>query len=189
MGSIPEQDSFVVQKLREAGAVLLGKTNLSEWANFRGNSSTSGWSGRGGLTRNPYASIAIRPAPVPDPPLRSRPTCAAVAIGTETDGSIISPSTVCGIVGLKPTVGLVSRGGIVPISHSQDTAGPMGRSVRDVAMMLGAIVGEDSRDPATKESAGKSHTDYTKFLDADGLRGARIGIPRRMFRGAGRRRR
>jgi amidase len=185
LGSVPSQDSFVVQKLREAGAVLLGKTNLSEWANFRGNSSTSGWSGRGGLTRNPYALDRNPSGSSSGSAAAVAANFCAVAIGTETDGSIISPSTVCGIVGLKPTVGLVSRGGIVPISHSQDTAGPMGRSVRDVAILLGAIVGEDPRDPATKESAGKSHNDYTKFLDADGLRGARIGIARRMFRGRG----
>ncbi len=181
LGSYPPQDSTVARKLREAGAVILGKTNLSEWANFRGNRSTSGWSGRGGLTRNPY--VLDR-----DPSGSSSGSAAAVAanlcsfaIGTETDGSIVSPSAHCGIVGLKPTLGLISRAGIVPIAHSQDTAGPMGRTVSDVAIALGALVGKDDRDEATAASEGHAHRDYTKFLDADGLRGARIGVARKFF--------
>jgi amidase len=185
VGSMAPRDSTVVKKLRDAGAVLLGKTNLSEWANFRGHNSTSGWSGRGGLTKNPYAldrnpsgSSSGSAAAV------SAGLCAA-AVGTETNGSIISPSTVCGVVGLKPTVGLVSRAGIVPISSSQDTAGPIARSVRDVAVLLGAIAGPDERDSATHDAADKAQKDYTQFLDAGGLKGARIGVPRSIYRGNG----
>lgn len=181
LGSIPPQDSTVARRLREAGAVILGKTNLSEWANFRGNKSTSGWSGRGGLTRNPY--VLDR-----DPSGSSSGSGAAVAanlcsfaIGTETDGSIVSPSAHCGIVGLKPTLGLISRAGIVPIAHSQDTAGPMARTVTDVAIALGALVGADNRDEATNASRGHTESDYTKFLDANGLRGARLGVARKFF--------
>ena len=181
LGSIPPQDSTVARKLREAGAVILGKTNLSEWANFRGSKSTSGWSARGGLTRNPY--VLDR-----DPSGSSSGSGAAVAanlcsfaIGTETDGSIVSPAGHCGIVGLKPTLGLISRAGIIPISHSQDTAGPMGRTVRDVAIALGALVGPDSCDKATSASHGHTHVDYTKYLNIDGLRGARIGVARKFF--------
>jgi len=180
-GSRPVSDSFVVRKLREAGAVILGKTNLSEWANFRSSHSTSGWSGRGGLTRNPYAldrnacgSSAGSAAAV------SANLCAAT-IGTETDGSIVSPASINGIVGIKPTVGLVSRSGIIPISHSQDTAGPMCRSVRDAAMMLSAIVGVDPEDDAAASSGARSKSDYTVFLHADGLKGARIGVVRKLF--------
>jgi amidase len=183
LGSIPPQDSTVVKKLREAGAVLLGKTNLSEWANFRGSRSTSGWSARGGLTKNPYVLDRNPSGSSSGSAVAVSANLCAAAIGTETDGSIISPSTVCGIVGLKPTVGLVSRAGIIPISASQDTAGPMARTVTDVAIVLGAIAGPDERDPATAASEGKSHRDYTQFLDKDGLRGARIGVPRQMFRG------
>ncbi len=181
VGSHPLQDATVTRKLREAGAVILGKTNLSEWANFRGNKSTSGWSGRGGQTRNPYALDR-------NPSGSSSGSAAAVAanlcsfgIGTETDGSIVSPSSHCGIVGLKPTLGLISRAGIIPIAHSQDTAGPMGRTVTDVAIALGALVGEDERDAATPESKGRTHRDYTAFLDKNGLRGARIGVARKFF--------
>ena len=181
LGSVPLQDSTVARKLREAGAVILGKTNLSEWANFRGSRSTSGWSGRGGQTRNPY--VLDR-----NPSGSSSGSGAAVsanlcsfAIGTETDGSIVSPSSHCGIVGLKPTVGLISRAGIIPISSSQDTAGPMTRTVTDAAIVLSALAGADSRDSATEASGGKTHRDYTQFLDANGLRGARIGVARKFF--------
>jgi amidase len=185
-GPAAPRDSFVVQKLREAGAVLLGKTNLSEWANFRASPSTSGWSARGGLTRNPHALDRNPSGSSSGSAVAVAAGLCAAAIGTETNGSIISPSTVCGIVGLKPTVGLVSRAGIIPISRSQDTAGPMGRTVRDVAIVLGAIAGPDERDPDTAPAAEKTHKDYTQFLDAAGLKGARIGVPRQMFRGNGR---
>jgi amidase len=182
LGSVAPRDSFVVQRLREAGAVLLGKTNLSEWANFRAHNSTSGWSARGGLTKNPYALDRNPSGSSSGSAVAVAAGLCAAAIGTETNGSILSPSTVCGVVGLKPTVGLVSRSGIIPISSSQDTAGPMGRTVRDVAILLGAIAGPDDRDPVTAASRGKSHGDYTQFLDAGGLRGARIGLPRQFFR-------
>ncbi|HVT38658.1 MAG TPA: amidase [Gemmatimonadaceae bacterium] len=178
--STPPKDAFIVERLRQAGAVLLGKTNLSEWANFRSTRSTSGWSGRGGLTRNPY--VLDR-----NPCGSSSGTGAAIAsdfatvgIGTETDGSIICPSSICGLVGIKPTVGLWSRSGIIPISRSQDTAGPMARSVADAAALLGALTGVDPRDAATKASAGKSVADYTRFLDRGGLKGARIGVARNL---------
>ena len=181
LGSIAPQDSFVAQKLREAGAVILGKTNLSEWANFRSTRSTSGWSGRGGLTKNPYALDR-------NPSGSSSGTGAAVAanlcaigIGTETDGSITSPCSYNGLVGIKPTLGLISRAGIIPIAHSQDTAGPMTRTVTDTAILLGALAGVDPRDPATERSAGKYYADYAQFLDANGLRGARIGVARQFF--------
>jgi amidase len=178
-GPPPKKDATVAAKLRQAGAVILGKTNLSEWANFRSNRSTSGWSARGGQCRNPYyldrnpcGSSSGSGAAV------SANLCAA-AIGTETDGSIMCPAQINGIVGIKPTVGLVSRAGIVPISRSQDTAGPMARTVADAAVLLGAIAGVDPADPATVEA--KSEKDYTKFLDKDGLKGARLGVPRRAF--------
>jgi len=181
VGARPPKDAFLVKKLREAGAVILGKTNLSEWANIRSAHSTSGWSGRGGLTRNPYALDR-------NPCGSSSGSAAAVsanfcelAVGTETDGSIICPSGVNGIVGIKPTVGLLSRAGIIPIAHSQDTAGPMARSVTDAAILLGALVGVDVDDPATEASRGKALADYTKFLDPEGLRGARIGAVRKFF--------
>jgi amidase len=181
LGSCPSQDAFVTAQLRKAGAVILGKTNLSEWANIRSSHSTSGWSGRGGLTRNPYA--------LDRNPCGSRSgTGAAVSanlcvagVGTETDGSVVCPSSANGLVGLKPTVGLVSRAGIVPISHTQDTAGPMARTVRDVALLLNAMVGADSEDSATANSQGKRLPDYTKTLDPAGLKGARLGIVRKYF--------
>jgi amidase len=180
-GSLPLQDSQVAKKLRQAGAVILGKTNLSEWANFRSSHSSSGWSGRGGQTKNPY--VLDR-----NPCGSSSGTGAAVAanlsaigIGTETDGSVVCPSNANSLVGIKPTVGLISRAGIIPISHSQDTAGPMCRTVTDAAILLGALTGVDPRDDATKASASKSFADYTKFLDANGLKGARIGVHRKGF--------
>jgi amidase len=181
LGSVPPRDAFLVERLRTAGAVIIGKANLSEWANFRGNGSTSGWSGRGGLTRNPY--VLDR-----NPSGSSSGSGAAVAanlcvaaIGTETDGSITSPSAYNGIVGLKPTLGLVSRSGIIPIAHSQDTAGPMARTVSDVAILLGAIVGADPRDAATTGSELKLQRDYTRFLEQGALRGARLGVARKFF--------
>src|SRR6185437_6158294 len=180
-GSIAPRDSFVVRKLREAGAVLLGKTNLSEWANFRGHSSTSGWSGRGGLTKNPYALDRNPLGSSSGSAVAVSSNLCAVAIGTETDGSIVSPSTACGIVGIKPTVGLVSRSGIIPISKSQDTAGPMARSVKDAAILLSAIAGIDPDDPPSLPAREAIPADYTKFLDKNGLRGARIGVARQFF--------
>jgi amidase len=180
-GSIAQRDAFIAQRLREAGAVILGKTNLSEWANFRSTHSTSGWSGRGGLTRNPYALDRNACGSSSGSGVAVSANLCSVAIGTETDGSIVCPSTTNGIVGIKPTLGLVSRSGIIPISHSQDTAGPMARTVTDAAILLGVIAGVDSRDPVTQESNGKSFTDYTRFLDPNGLRGARIGVARKYF--------
>ena len=180
-GSIPAEDSYVAQRLREAGAVLLGKANLSEWANFRSTRSSSGWSARGGQCRNPYALDRNPCGSSSGSGAAVSANLAAAAIGTETDGSIVCPSTANGIVGIKPTVGLVSRAGIVPISETQDTAGPMARSVRDAALLLGAIAGPDPRDPATAPSETQGLSDYTPFLDADGLRGARIGVQRSVF--------
>jgi amidase len=182
VGAIPPEDSFVAQKLRQAGAVILGKTNLGEWANFRSTRSTSAWSGRGGLTRNPYALDRNPSGSSSGTGAAVSANLCAVGIGTETDGSITSPSSYCGLVGLKPTVGLVSRAGIIPISHSQDTAGPMTRTVADCATLLGAVTGLDLRDAATSQSAGKFHTDYTAFLDPNGLRGARLGVAREFFK-------
>jgi amidase len=180
-GSIAPQDSFVAQRLREAGAVILGKANLSEWANFRSTHSTSGWSSRGGQTRNPYALDRNPCGSSSGSAVAVAANLCAVAIGTETDGSIICPSQANSIVGIKPTLGLVSRSGIIPIAHSQDTAGPMARTVSDAAILLGALTGVDSRDPVTQESRGKSYTDYTQFLDPNGIRGARIGVARNFF--------
>src|SRR5579871_1476129 len=182
-GSIAPRDSFVAQKLREAGAVILGKSNLSEWANFRGNHSTSGWSGRGGQTKNPYALDRNPSGSSSGSAAAVAASLCAVAVGTETDGSIISPSAVCGIVGIKPTVGLVSRSGIIPISRTQDIAGPMARTVFDAAILLGALAGSDSRDEATQNSNVAVGFDYTASLDVNGLKDARIGVPRRFFRG------
>ena len=174
----PKADAFIVHKLREAGAVLLGKANLSEWANFRGKDSTSGWSGRGGLTRNPYAMDRNPSGSSSGSAVAVAASLCAVAVGTETDGSIVSPSNACGIVGLKPTLGLVSRSGIIPIAHSQDTAGPMARTVRDAAILLGAMAGLDPGDSATDGSRGKAVEDYTLFLDPAGLKDARLGVVR-----------
>jgi amidase len=175
-GSIPARDAFVAARLRAAGAVLLGKANLSEWANFRSSRSTSGWSSRGGQCRNPYALDR-------DPSGSSSGSAAGVAanlcaaaVGSETDGSIVSPSSICGIVGIKPTVGRLSRAGVIPISHTQDTAGPMARTVADAALLLAAMAGVDERDAATLPSRGKALPDPTKLLDPKGLAGARIGV-------------
>lgn len=181
VGSKPPEDSFLVRQLRKAGAVILGKSNLSEWANIRSSHSTSGWSGRGGLTRNPYALDRNTSGSSSGSVVAVSANLSAVAVGTETDGSIVSPSSLNGIVGIKPTVGLVSRTGVIPISHSQDTAGPMGRTVRDAATLLGALVGVDPEDKASRRSKGKFFTDYTRFLDATGLKGARIGVARNYF--------
>ena len=172
------KDSFVAQKLRAAGAVILGKTNLSEWANIRSSHSTSGWSGRGGLTRNPYALDRNTSGSSSGTGAAISANLAAIGIGTETDGSIVSPSSLNGLVGIKPTVGLVSRAGIVPIAHSQDTAGPMCRTVRDAAILLSALAGLDPDDTATR---GNSGSDYAQFCDANGLKGARIGVARKYF--------
>ncbi len=181
VGSKPPSDSFLVQQLRKSGAVILGKTNLSEWANIRSSHSTSGWSGRGGLTRNPYALDRNTSGSSSGSAVAVSSNLCAVVVGTETDGSIVSPSSINGIVGIKPTVGLVSRTGVVPISHSQDTAGPMGRTVQDVATLLGALVGMDSEDNASKGSIGKFFSNYTQFLNASGLKGSRIGVVRSYF--------
>jgi amidase len=180
-GSIPAQDSWVAARLRAAGAIILGKANLSEWANFRSTNSSSGWSGRGGQCANPYALDRNPCGSSSGSGAAASANFCAGAIGTETNGSIVCPSSVNGLVGLKPTVGLVGRSGIVPIAHTQDTAGPMTRTVRDAALILGALTGIDPRDAATNGSAGNSHSDYTSFLDADGLRGARIGVQRTYF--------
>ena len=180
-GSVPPADSFVAARLREAGAVLLGKANLSEWANFRSTRSSSGWSGRGRQCKNPYVLDRNPCGSSSGSGAAVAANFAAAAIGTETNGSIVCPSTANGVVGIKPTVGLVSRSRIIPISHTQDTAGPMARSVRDAALVLGALVGIDPQDPATAVSAGHAHHDYTPFLDPDGLRGARIGVCRQAF--------
>ena len=174
----PPMDAFIVERLRAAGAVLLGKTNLSEWANYRSTHSTSGWSGRGGLTRNPYVLDRNTSGSSSGTGAAIAATFATIGIGTETDGSIISPSSVCGLVGIKPTVGLWGRSGIVPISASQDTAGPMTRSVADAAALLGPLTGVDPHDSATNASAGKRAASYEKFLDPAGLKGARIGVAR-----------
>jgi amidase len=182
-GSIPLRDAFIAQRLREAGAIILGKTNLSEWANFRSSHSTSGWSGRGGLAKNPYVLDRNPCGSSSGSGGAVSANLCALAIGTETDGSIVCPASLNGVVGIKPTIGLVSRSGIIPIAHSQDTAGPMTRTVRDAAILLNAIAGLDPRDSATSQSTGHNQTDYTRFLDANGLRGARIGVARSKFFG------
>ena len=179
LGAKPAKDSFVAQKLRAAGAVILGKTNLSEWANIRSSHSTSGWSGRGGLTRNPYALDRNPCGSSSGTGAGISANLCAVGIGTETDGSIVCPSSANGLAGIKPTVGLVSRNGIIPISHSQDGAGPMCRTVRDAAILLGALTGVDPEDSATAASQGKSYSDYAQFCDPNGLKGARIGVARK----------
>jgi amidase len=182
-GTPAPRDSFVAERLRAAGAVLLGKANLSEWANFRSTHSSSGWSGRGGQNRNPYALDRSPCGSSSGSGAAVAASFAAAAIGSETDGSIVCPAAANSLVGIKPTVGLVSRSGIVPISHSQDTAGPMARTVADAAAVLSALTGVDPRDSATTASRGKSQRDYTLFLDPNGLRGARIGVSRAKFTG------
>ncbi len=182
-GAPAASDAFIAARLRAAGAVILGKTNLSEWANFRSTQSTSGWSGRGGQCRNPYALDRNTSGSSSGTGAAIAANCAAVGVGTETDGSIVSPSNNCGLVGVKPTLGLVSRTGIIPIAHSQDTAGPMARTVRDAAILLTAMAGVDPKDAATSRSARHSGKDYTQFLDPAGLKGARIGVPRKKLFG------
>jgi amidase len=181
VGSFAQQDAFLVQRLRQAGAIILGKTNLSEWANFRSSRSTSGWSSRGGQTRNPYALDRNPSGSSSGSAVAVAANLCAAAVGTETDGSIISPSQANGIVGIKPTLGLVSRSGIIPIAHSQDTAGPMARTVADAALLLGAMAGTDPRDPATAEGRERPHLDYTDFLRTGSLAGARVGVARSFF--------
>jgi amidase len=177
------KDSFMAKRLRDAGALILGKTNLSEWANFRSTHASSGWSGRGGQCLNPYALDRTPSGSSSGSGAAIAANFAAAAIGTETDGSIVSPSNNNALVGIKPTVGLLSRAGIVPIAHSQDTPGPMARSVRDAAILLTALAGQDPDDPATASSAGKAAPDYTSSLDENGLKGVRIGIPRKSLYG------
>ena len=175
-GSIPPRDAFLARKLRDAGAVLLGKANLSEWANFRGNRSSSGWSGRGGQARNPYALNRSPSGSSSGSAIAAAASFCAAAVGTETDGSIVSPASACSCVGIKPTVGLISRSAIIPISRSQDTAGPIARTVADAAILLGAMTGVDPDDEATAASEGRSSPDYSAFLQKDGLKDARIGV-------------
>ena len=182
-GARPPKDAFIVSRLREAGAVILGKTNLSEWANFRSTHSTSGWSGRGGLARNPYALDRSTSGSSSGSGAAIAANLAAAAVGTETDGSIVSPSQTNGLVGIKPTLGLLSRAGIVPIAHSQDTAGPMARTVADAAILLGAMGGADPDDPITRNSGAKGRRDYSPSLDPGGLRGARLGVVRNQLWG------
>ncbi len=183
LGSCPPRDAFVVDRLRKAGAVILGKTNLSEWANFRSTASSSGWSGRGGQSLNPYVLDRTPCGSSSGSAVAVAANLATASVGTETDGSILCPASSNSVVGIKPTVGLTSRAGVIPIAHSQDTVGPFGRTVADAAALLGALTGIDPRDPATDESAGKFYTDYTQFLDPSGLRGARVGIARQVYFG------
>ena len=178
VGARVREDAFIARKLREAGAVLLGKASMSEWAYFKSAPNVSGWSARNGQGKNPYVLDRSPCGSSSGSGIAVAANLVAVSIGTETDGSIVCPSGVNGVVGIKPTVGLTSRSGVIPISATQDTIGPFGRTVADAAAVLGAIVGVDPRDPATQASIGKSHTDYTQFLDKNGLRGARIGVPR-----------
>ena len=179
-GNIAVKDAFIVKQMRKAGAVILGKTNLSEWANFRGKQSISGWSSRGGLTRNPHALDRSACGSSSGSAAAVAANLTSVAVGTETDGSIICPAQTNGIVGIKPTLGLLSRSGIIPIAHSQDTPGPMARTVTDAAILLGAMTGIDKDDSATRLSRKRASKDYTKLLDYDGLKGARIGVARNM---------
>ncbi|MDB4876914.1 MAG: N-carbamoylputrescine amidase [Gemmatimonadetes bacterium] len=181
--NIAPRDSFVAERLRAAGAVILGKTNLSEWANFRSTHSSSGWSGRGGQTRNPYALDRTPSGSSSGSGSATGANCCVVAIGTETDGSVTSPAAAAALVGIKPTLGLISRSGIIPIAHSQDTAGPMARTVKDAAILLGVLTGVDARDGETRHSTGHALTDYTASLDKNGLRGARIGVARKRYTG------
>ena len=173
---VPKHDAFVAQQLRKAGAVIIGKTNLSEWANFRSTKSISGWSGRGGQTNNPYYLDQNPCGSSSGSGVAVSASLAAAAVGTETNGSIICPAVTNGVVGIKPTLGLVSRTGIVPIAHTQDTAGPMARTVTDATILLGALVGRDKSDAVTSAADKNAVKDYTKFLNADGLKGARLGL-------------
>jgi len=179
--SIAPRDAFIAQRLREAGAVILGKTNLSEWANFRSTHSTSGWSGRGGQTKNPYVLDRNPCGSSSGTGAAISANLAAIGVGTETDGSIVCPSSACGLVGIKPTLGVVSRSGIIPLAHSQDTAGPMARTVADAAALLAVLGGVDARDGATAASRGKMPADYAAALDPGALAGARIGVARNFF--------
>lgn len=179
VGNIAAQDAFIVKKLREAGAVLLGKTNLSEWANFRSSKSCSGWSSRGGQTRNPYILDHNPCGSSSGSGVAVSANLCVVAVGTETDGSVTCPAAVNGIAGMKPTVGLLSRSGIIPISHTQDTAGPMARTVTDVAILLGILAGADEADAVTNNLNAKAQNDYTKFLDKNALKGKRIGVEKK----------
>ncbi len=183
LDSTPPLDATVAKRLRDAGVVLLGKLNLSEWANFRSTHSSSGWSGRGGQCLNPYALDRTPCGSSSGSGAAVAANLCAAALGTETDGSILCPSGINMVVGIKPTLGLTSRAGVIPIAHSQDTVGPFGRTVADAATVLGAMVGVDPRDPATSESQGKFFTDYRQFLDPNGLKGARIGVIRQVFAG------
>jgi amidase len=178
-GARPPRDAFIVGLLRDAGAVILGKTNMSEWANFRSTHSSSGWSGRGGQGLNPYALDRNTSGSSSGSAAAVAANFAAVAVGTETDGSVVSPANNNSIVGIKPTLGLVSRTGIIPIAHSQDTAGPMARTVTDAAILLGVLAGVDMTDPVTKSGGRNGRHDYTKYLDANGLKGTRIGVVRK----------
>ncbi len=180
-GSRAPRDAYLAKKLRQAGAVILGKTNLSEWANWRGKHSVSGWSSRGGLTRNPYALDRTACGSSSGSAAAVAASLCAGAFGTETDGSIICPAQTCGVVGIKPTLGLVSRSGIIPIAYSQDAAGPIGRTVEDAAVLLGAVAGADPDDRATASVRNHAERDYTQFLAADGLKGMRIGVARNML--------
>ena len=182
-GSRPARDAHVAAQLRAAGAIILGKTNLSEWANFRSTHASSGWSGRGGQARNPYALDRTPSGSSSGSAGAAASSYCAVAVGTETDGSITSPAAACSLVGLKPTIGLVSRSGIIPIAHSQDTAGPMARTVTDAAILLGALVGKDPRDTATSRAPSPAADAYVRALDAAGLKGARIGVARARYTG------
>jgi amidase len=183
LGNKASKDAFIVKQLREAGAVILGKTNLSEFANFRSTHSTSAWSSRGGQTKCPYILNRNPSGSSAGSGSAAAANLCAVAIGTETDGSIVSPSSVNGLVGIKPTVGLWSRSGIIPISATQDTAGPMARTVKDAAIVLGAVASLDRADAVTGQSKGKGQKDYTKFLDADGLKGKRLGVEKSFLKG------
>ncbi len=182
-GNKAPKDAFIVQQLRDAGAVILGKTNLSEWANFRSTRSCSGWSSRGGQTKNPYILDRSTSGSSSGSGAAVAANLCVVAIGTETDGSVVAPSSFCGIVGIKPTVGLLSRSGIIPISKTQDTAGPMARTVKDAAILLGALTGVDAADTVTEQSNGKAQKDYTKYLDTNALKGKRIGIEKSFLKG------
>jgi amidase len=181
IGSMPPEDSFVVKQLRKAGAIVIGKTNLSEWSNMRSKYSTSGWSGRGGLTRNPYVLDRSPCGSSSGSAAAVAANLCAVAVGTETEGSIVGPASACGIVGIKPTVGLIARTGMVPISNSQDTAGPMARTVRDAAILLGVLAGTDPKDAISVENSQRAPTDFTKYLTAEGLKEATIGVARNFF--------